>query len=107
MYLSSVYYTHTHTHTLTFVCVHMCTYTYITSGCLIFPTGSRAGAIIAACWATLMYIGEEGYVEATRKIIETTRYIEQELVATSLVNILLPVLVGVHFTARVTNYLKV
>ncbi|KAK2160004.1 hypothetical protein LSH36_142g07003 [Paralvinella palmiformis] len=41
--------------------------------------GSRAGAIIAACWATMMYMGEEGYVEATRKIVKTIRYIEQEL----------------------------
>ena len=39
--------------------------------------GSRAGAIIAACWATMMYIGEGGYVESTRKIIETTKKIEE------------------------------
>ncbi|XP_014251103.1 sphingosine-1-phosphate lyase isoform X2 [Cimex lectularius] len=41
--------------------------------------GSRAGGIIAACWATLMYFGLEGYVKSTRKIIETTKYIEREL----------------------------
>ncbi|XP_048506313.1 sphingosine-1-phosphate lyase isoform X2 [Athalia rosae] len=41
--------------------------------------GSRAGGIIAACWATMMHFGKNGYVEATRKVIETTRYIEQEL----------------------------
>ncbi|KAK2181649.1 hypothetical protein NP493_386g02034 [Ridgeia piscesae] len=38
-------------------------------------SGSRPGAIIAACWATLVYMGEEGYVESTRKIITTTRHI--------------------------------
>uniref|UniRef100_A0A3Q2TCG4 sphinganine-1-phosphate aldolase n=1 Tax=Fundulus heteroclitus TaxID=8078 RepID=A0A3Q2TCG4_FUNHE len=33
--------------------------------------GSRPGGIIAACWATMMYMGESGYVDATRKIIST------------------------------------
>ena len=41
--------------------------------------GSRAGGIIASCWATLMYFGYGGYLEATKKIIETTKYIEQKL----------------------------
>ncbi|CAG2244399.1 CRY [Mytilus edulis] len=41
--------------------------------------GSRAGAIIAACWATLIYFGEEGYVNSTRKIISTTRKITDGL----------------------------
>ncbi|XP_074856364.1 sphingosine-1-phosphate lyase 1 isoform X1 [Carettochelys insculpta] len=41
--------------------------------------GSRPGGIIAACWATMMYMGEDGYVEATKKIISTARFIESEL----------------------------
>lgn len=41
--------------------------------------GSRAGGIIAACWATMMYFGKDGYVKATKKIIETTKYIENRL----------------------------
>ncbi|XP_029464919.1 sphingosine-1-phosphate lyase 1 isoform X2 [Rhinatrema bivittatum] len=41
--------------------------------------GSRPGGIIAACWATMMHIGEDGYVKATRKIIETARWIDAEL----------------------------
>ncbi|XP_053162023.1 sphingosine-1-phosphate lyase 1 isoform X2 [Hemicordylus capensis] len=41
--------------------------------------GSRPGGIIAACWATMMYKGEDGYVEATRKIISTARFIESGL----------------------------
>ena len=44
-----------------------------------FCSGSRAGAIIAACWATMMYMGLDGYVDATRKIIKTTRYITEKL----------------------------
>ncbi|KAM4730348.1 sphingosine-1-phosphate lyase 1 isoform 2-T2 [Anableps anableps] len=41
--------------------------------------GSRPGGIIAACWATMMYMGESGYVDATRKIISTARKIRNEL----------------------------
>ncbi|XP_060097166.1 sphingosine-1-phosphate lyase 1 [Heteronotia binoei] len=41
--------------------------------------GSRPGGIIAGCWATMMLLGEDGYVEATRKIISTARFIESEL----------------------------
>ena len=41
--------------------------------------GSRPGGIIAATWATMMHFGEEGYVEATRKIISTTQKIESGL----------------------------
>ena len=40
--------------------------------------GSRSGGIIAACWATMMYMGEEGYVDSTKKIIDTTKFIEKE-----------------------------
>ncbi|GAA6111147.1 sphingosine-1-phosphate lyase 1 [Tachysurus ichikawai] len=37
--------------------------------------GSRPGGIIAACWATMMHMGESGYVEATRKVVQTARII--------------------------------
>ncbi|XP_056292161.1 sphingosine-1-phosphate lyase 1 [Pseudoliparis swirei] len=39
--------------------------------------GSRPGGIIAACWATMMHLGEDGYVDATRKIIGTAREIKE------------------------------
>uniref|UniRef100_A0A673K1A3 sphinganine-1-phosphate aldolase n=1 Tax=Sinocyclocheilus rhinocerous TaxID=307959 RepID=A0A673K1A3_9TELE len=38
--------------------------------------GSRPGGIIAACWATMMHMGEKGYVEATKKVVETARKIK-------------------------------
>ncbi|XP_069836733.1 sphingosine-1-phosphate lyase 1 isoform X2 [Dendropsophus ebraccatus] len=41
--------------------------------------GSRPGGIVAACWATMMHIGEDGYIEATKKIISTARFIIKEL----------------------------
>uniref|UniRef100_A0A8D3DCH8 sphinganine-1-phosphate aldolase n=1 Tax=Scophthalmus maximus TaxID=52904 RepID=A0A8D3DCH8_SCOMX len=41
--------------------------------------GSRPGGIIAACWATMMHMGENGYLDATRKIISTARRITREV----------------------------
>lgn len=41
--------------------------------------GSRAGGIIAATWATMMNFGLEGYVEATKRIIDTSRFIERAM----------------------------
>lgn len=41
--------------------------------------GSRPGGLIAACWASMMYYGRSGYVEATKKIAETHRFIERGL----------------------------
>ncbi|MDY7232423.1 pyridoxal phosphate-dependent decarboxylase family protein [Hyalangium rubrum] len=50
------------------------------SGGIYFsPTfsGSRPGGLIAAAWATLVSMGEEGYLEATRRILETAATIKQ------------------------------
>jgi sphinganine-1-phosphate aldolase len=33
--------------------------------------GSKPGALIAACWVSLMRMGEEGYMTATQSILET------------------------------------
>lgn len=40
-------------------------------------TGSRPGAAIAASWALLHYLGEEGYLRLTRTTMETTRTLIQ------------------------------
>ena len=42
-------------------------------------SGSRVGAVIAATWAVMLFMGQDGYVESTRKIISTTRWIVAEL----------------------------
>nr|XP_022910661.1 sphingosine-1-phosphate lyase-like [Onthophagus taurus] len=42
--------------------------------------GSRAGGNIAVCWATMLKMGMEGYVTATRNVIHTARYIEKRLI---------------------------
>ncbi len=48
-------------------------------GLYFSPTfaGSRSGALSAACWAALIAIGEQGYLEATQKILETAAQIRK------------------------------
>eukprot|EP01098_Paradermamoeba_levis_P003614 TRINITY_DN1624_c0_g1_i2.p1 TRINITY_DN1624_c0_g1~~TRINITY_DN1624_c0_g1_i2.p1 ORF type:complete len:449 (+),score=118.60 TRINITY_DN1624_c0_g1_i2:137-1483(+) len=41
--------------------------------------GSRPGANIAGCWASMMNMGEEGYVRSTQEIISATRKIDAGL----------------------------
>jgi len=47
-------------------------------GLYLSPTlaGSRAGALSAECWAAMVSIGEEGYMEATRRILDTASIIK-------------------------------
>jgi sphinganine-1-phosphate aldolase len=49
-------------------------------GIYVSPTiaGSRPGATIAMTWATMLYFGRKGYVQATREIIEVVQYIKRE-----------------------------
>ncbi len=48
-------------------------------GLYFSPTfaGSRSGALSAMCWASLVSMGEEGYLEAARKILETAATIRK------------------------------
>ena len=52
-------------------------------GLYFSPTiaGSRPGALSAACWASLLSVGEDGYLQATKAILETADYIRKELQA--------------------------
>jgi glutamate/tyrosine decarboxylase-like PLP-dependent enzyme len=52
-------------------------------GLYFSPTfaGSRPGALSAACWAALIAIGEQGYLEATKKILETAAHIRKGIAA--------------------------
>ena len=48
-------------------------------GLYFSPTfaGSRPGALSAACWAALTSIGAQGYLDATKKILETAAKIKE------------------------------
>ncbi len=50
-------------------------------GLYFSPTfaGSRPGALSAACWAAMLSIGEDGYLAATKKILETAAKIKDGL----------------------------
>ncbi len=50
-------------------------------GLYFSPTfaGSRPGALSAASWAALASIGVQGYMAATKQILETAAYIKQEI----------------------------
>jgi sphinganine-1-phosphate aldolase len=39
--------------------------------------GSRPGALSAACWASMLSIGEAGYLEATKRIFETAKQLKK------------------------------
>ncbi|KAA8650211.1 hypothetical protein EYZ11_003934 [Aspergillus tanneri] len=41
--------------------------------------GSRAGALLAGCWASMVKQGEAGYIEACRRIVGCTKRIERTL----------------------------
>ncbi len=41
--------------------------------------GSRSGALIATCWAALVSMGEKGYLEAARQILETADWIKRKI----------------------------
>lgn len=50
-------------------------------GLYFSPTfaGSRPGALIAACWASMVSMGERGYVDATRRILRTAHYLRNSI----------------------------
>lgn len=52
-------------------------------GLYFSPTlaGSRPGGLSAACWAAMVATGENGYLEATRRILETGAVIRQGIEA--------------------------
>jgi len=41
--------------------------------------GSRPGALIAGCWASLMRMGEDGYLDTCLKIVSTAKQIEEAI----------------------------
>jgi glutamate/tyrosine decarboxylase-like PLP-dependent enzyme len=53
------------------------TFTEWPGGLYMTPTfaGSRPGALSAACWAAMTSIGEDGYLDAARRILETAAQI--------------------------------
>ena len=51
-------------------------------------TGTRPGGAIAAAWAVLHFLGEEGYLALARGILDTTRKLREGVAATPGLNVL-------------------
>jgi sphinganine-1-phosphate aldolase len=47
--------------------------------CTPTMAGSRPGGLSAACWASMLAMGENGYLEAARRIMDTAVWIRQQL----------------------------
>ncbi|MDD5467040.1 MAG: aminotransferase class V-fold PLP-dependent enzyme, partial [Anaerolineales bacterium] len=52
-------------------------------GIYLSPTlaGSRPGGLSAACWAAMVSMGEQGYLDAARRIMETASMLKREIAA--------------------------
>ena len=78
-------------------------------GLYFSPTlaGSRPGALIAQCWASMISIGEEGYKEATDRIISSASELKRQLQEIEEIEILGNPLWVIAFTSRNLNIYEI
>jgi glutamate/tyrosine decarboxylase-like PLP-dependent enzyme len=78
-------------------------------GLYLSPTfaGSRPGALSAACWAAMVALGEQGYLEATRKILETAALIKARIKAMPELRILGEPLWDIAFTSDTLDIYRI
>lgn len=78
-------------------------------GIYFSPTfsGSRPGGLIAAAWATLLTMGEQGYLEATRRILETADTIKRGIRAIPELRVLGEPLFVIAFASDTVNIYQV
>jgi glutamate/tyrosine decarboxylase-like PLP-dependent enzyme len=78
-------------------------------GLYFSPTiaGSRPGALSAVCWAALVSLGEDGYREAARRILETAAAIRRGLAALPEVRVLGDPLWIIAFTSEAVDIYKI
>ena len=78
-------------------------------GLYFSPTfaGSRPGALSAACWAAMTAIGAEGYLSATKKILETAAAIKKGVNEIPELHVLGDPLFVVAFASESVNVYKV
>jgi sphinganine-1-phosphate aldolase len=80
-----------------------------TGGLYVTPTfaGSRPGGLSAACWAAMVSLGRQGYLDATRSILETADWIKGEIQAIPELRILGEPLWVIAFTSDVIDIYRV
>lgn len=78
-------------------------------GLYFSPTfaGSRPGALSAACWAAMVSLGEDGYLDATRHILETAAKIKDGIHAIPELSILGDPLWVIAFASESINIYQV
>lgn len=78
-------------------------------GIYFSPTfsGSRPGGLIAAAWATLVTMGEQGYLESTRRILETADAIKRGIRSIPELQVLGEPLFVIAFGSRTLDIYKV
>jgi glutamate/tyrosine decarboxylase-like PLP-dependent enzyme len=78
-------------------------------GLYFSPTfaGSRPGALSAACWAAMVSMGQDGYLKATRKILETASKIRQGIDAMSDLKVLGDPLWVIAFASESLNIYRI
>ena len=93
---------------------HLRSFQYFTvtdwpGGLYFSPTlsGSRSGAVSAACWATLLRMGEDGYLKACAKILETAVQIKQGIRTIPELKILGKPLWNIAFTSKQVDIYQV
>jgi len=78
-------------------------------GLYFSPTfaGSRPGALSVAAWATMVAMGEEGYLEATRRILETAASIKEGIRSIPELHVLGDPLWVIAFTSAELNIYQI
>ncbi len=78
-------------------------------GIYFSPTfaGSRPGALIAAAWASLVTMGEQGYLDATKRILETADAIKRGIREIPELHVLGEPLFVIAFGSRTLDIYKV
>ncbi len=69
--------------------------------------GSRPGALLATAWAALLAMGEDGYLDATRKILETGAQVRAGIEAMPDLRVLGDPLWVIAFTSDTVNIYEV
>lgn len=78
-------------------------------GLYVSPTvaGSRPGGLLAACWAAMISIGERGYLDATRRILEAGQRIRRGIEAIPELRVLGDPLWIIAFTSDELNIYQI
>ena len=78
-------------------------------GFYVSPTfaGSRPGALIAVAWAAMVSMGERGYLEAAKAILETTEWLKIEMRKISEIEVIGDPLFMISFRSETLNVYQI